>query len=268
MTLTERRLEELRDRLPDMLRIAVAIFFGALWAKEGVILTPELTTDSTLIPWLQFFIALGTMFRRTLFFSGIGIIGLYVFALMEYGAFHLLDYPIFVGIAFYLMLTGIGRPRLLRWRMPILFAAVGVTLMWAGIEKFSYPNWTFPILEQKPGMMFGIDQKTFMCCAGLTEFMLAFMLISSTALVRIAGAILLFMFTAAIFEFGKIDALGHLLIIVVLAMFIIHGKSPLQDAFGRLGRTAVAHSGALVTLHFIALAIFMFSYQIAHRLFA
>ncbi|MGH9908279.1 MAG: hypothetical protein ACRD8U_22170, partial [Pyrinomonadaceae bacterium] len=171
------------DRLPEMLRIAVAIFFGALWATGGIILTPELQTASPLIPWLQFFIALSTMFRRTLFFTGVGILGLYGYALSQYGAFHLFDYPIFIGIAIYLMLTGINHPLLLQWRMPVLFAAVGTTLMWAAIEKFCYPQWTFPLLEDKPQITFGINHSLYMCFAGFAEFTLAFLLISSTAFV-------------------------------------------------------------------------------------
>jgi hypothetical protein len=268
MLALDRHLGPTRDRLPDILRFAVAIFFGALWATGGIILTPELKTTSPLIPWLQFFIALSTMFRHTLFFTGIGILGLYGYAINEYGIFHLFDYPIFIGIAIYLMLTGTGRPRFIEWRMPVLFASVGTTLMWAAIEKFCYPQWTFPILTQKPEITLGIDHATYMCYAGFVEFTLAFFLISSTAFIRLAGAVLLLMFTAAIFEFGKIDALGHLLIIVVLAMFVIHGKTPLHVVVDRLGGSAIVHSGALVALHFGALALFLHLYQFLHHVAA
>lgn len=265
MPALESRLAYARDRLPDMLRFAVAIFFGAIWATGGIILTPELRTESPLIPWLQFFIALSTMFRHTLFFTGIGIIGLYGFALVEYGLFHLFDYPVFIGIAIYLTLTGTGRERLMQWRMPVLFASVGVTLMWAAIEKFCYPQWTFPLLSSKPEITFGIDPAVYMACAGFAEFTLAFLLISCTGLVRLAAAILLSIFAVAILGFGKIDALGHLLIIVVLAMFAIHGKTQLHTIADRLWHSAIVRSGALVALHFGALGSFLLLYQVLHR---
>jgi hypothetical protein len=265
MPALESRLAHARDRLPDMLRFAVAIFFGAVWATGGIILTPELKTDSPLIPWLQLFIALSTMFRRTLFFTGMGIIGLYGFAMSEYGLFHLFDYPIFIGIAIYLMLTGTGSERLMQWRMPVLFASVGITLMWAAIEKFCYPQWTFPILSSKPEITFGIDPAAYMACAGFAEFTLAFLLISCTGLVRLAAAILLSIFAVAILGFGKIDALGHLLIIVVLAMFVIHGKTNLHTIADKVWHSAIVRSGALVALHFGALASFLVLYQVLHR---
>jgi hypothetical protein len=258
-----------RQRLPDMLRISVAIFFAALWTLEGVILTPELKTASPVIPWLQLVIALSTMFRKTLVFTGAGILALYGYAIYEYGVFHLMDYPVFIGIAVYLILTGLGCLRLLQWRMPILYASVGVTLMWAAIEKFGYPHWTHPILAAKPEITLGIDFGTYMCCAGFTEFVLAFLLISSTAFVRLVSAALLLVFTSAILGFGKVDALGHLLIIVVLAMFVIHGKSRLQDAIaagGGSGHSLVAQSGAMVGLHFVALAGFFVAYYGFHRI--
>ena len=44
-----------------LIRAAVGAFFVSLWTTGGVILTPELKTTSTIIPWLQLLIAISTL---------------------------------------------------------------------------------------------------------------------------------------------------------------------------------------------------------------
>ena len=88
--------------------------------------------------------------------------------------------------------------------------------MWASIEKWAYPEWSFPLFVQHPDMTLGFDPDFFMRAAGAVEFALAFALMW-TPLVRRVGAIMLAaMFISAVFEFGKIDLIGHTLIVVVL----------------------------------------------------
>jgi hypothetical protein len=98
--------------------------------------------------------------------------------------------------------------------------AAAITLMWASIEKWAYPEWSFPLLADNPSMTFGYNPEFFMQAAGVIEFTLAFTLIW-TPLVRRTGALLLSaMFIAAIPQFGKIDAIGHALIIVALLAIV------------------------------------------------
>ena len=75
---------------------------------------------------------------------------------------------------------------------------------------------TDPLIAAKPAMTMGATPELFMQAAGVIEFTLAFALIW-TPLVRRASAIILTaVFVSAIFEFGKIDAIGHSGIIAVL----------------------------------------------------
>jgi hypothetical protein len=68
----------------------------------GILLTPELKTTSAAISWLQLAMAVGLLSRRTMPLSALGIVVLFALALRDYGAFHLADYPIFLGVAAYL----------------------------------------------------------------------------------------------------------------------------------------------------------------------
>jgi hypothetical protein len=90
-----------------LIRAACGFFFVALWTLGGIILTPELTTSVEAISWLQLAIAAGLIWRRTLPLSALGIVALFAIAVHDYGIFHLADYPIFLGIAAYLALTGL-----------------------------------------------------------------------------------------------------------------------------------------------------------------
>lgn len=209
----------LRENTEFYFRAGVATFFIALWVLGDVILTPELKTDVAAISWLQAAIAAGMLWRRTLILSALGICFLFVFGLAHYGPFHLADYPIFLGAAAYLGLTGLG------WQVfqlrPIDVArwGAGITLMWASVEKWAYPEWTFPLLEQHPDLAMGFDPQFYMTTAGVIEFVLAFALLWTPLVRRLSALILATMFIGAIFEFGKIDAIGHLVIIVMLLIF-------------------------------------------------
>jgi hypothetical protein len=256
----DRFLAPLEQFQVRFMRIGVGAFFVCLWVKGGIILTPELTTESTTLPWLQLLIAIGTIWRRTCLLSGLGIIGLYVYAASIYGVFHLVDYPIFLGIALYLMLTATDRPALHKLRLPIVYVAASVTLMWAAIEKFGYPKWTLPLLVEHSRITFGIDFDVFMVLAGFVEFSLAYFLITGTAILRLGSFYLLVIFVAAIVDFGKIDAIGHMMIIITLAVMTLGGKTGLQRLFVRERRGILAEASIMTGLHFMFMAGFFALY--------
>ena len=54
---------------------------------------------------------------------------------------------------------------LLRW-------AAGITLMWASIEKWAYPEWSYPLFIEHPGMSLGFTPEFYMRAAGAVEFAL------------------------------------------------------------------------------------------------
>src|SRR6202051_3141251 len=210
----------IRNNLETIFRCSVAFFFIAVWALGGVLLTPELKTNSVLIGVIQLGIAAGMVSRRTMPLSALGIFTLYAVAIWNYGVFHLADYPVFLGVAAYLALTGLQKNFFGARPIDVLRWAAGITLMWASIEKWAYPEWSYPLFIQHPEMTMGFTQDFFMRAAGAVEFALAFALLW-TPLVRRIGAIMLAaMFVSAVVEFGKIDLVGHALIVIALLSII------------------------------------------------
>ena len=206
----------MRERSESWYRAGTGAFFIALFTLGDIILTPELKTDVAAVPWLQAAIALGMVWRTTMPLSAAGIIALYAYGVEKYGIFHLLDYPIFVALAFYLAMTSLNL-RLGSLR-PIDVARWGaaITLIWASVEKWAYPQWTYPVLAAHPDIGFNLSPTFYMEAAGFMEFSLAFALLWTPLVRGLAAAVLAFMFVAAVFDFGKIDAIGHSMIVVML----------------------------------------------------
>ena len=99
----------IRLHTEEMVRAFCFFFFIGVWTLGGILLTPELTSKSLLLPPLQFTIAICLLWRRTLPISALGIVILFGMAIHDYGMFHLADYPIFLGIAAYLALRGLQK---------------------------------------------------------------------------------------------------------------------------------------------------------------
>jgi hypothetical protein len=243
------------DRTELMFRAGTAFFFIAVWGFGGVLLTPELKTDSTLIGAIQVGIAAGMLSRRTMPLSALGIVVLYAVALYNYGLFHLLDYPVFLGVAAYLALTGLQRDFFGIKAIDIVRWTAGITLMWASIEKWAYPEWTYPLLTQHPGMTLGFDTDFYMRSAGAVEFALAFALDWTPLVRRVAAIMLTPMFIGAVVTFGKVDMIGHTLIVVVL--FAI-------AADNRGSRELVRYPYLMPVGYAAALALFMAAYYGGH----
>jgi hypothetical protein len=218
---------ELSARSDEILRACGAVFFVALWVMGTAILTPELKTVSPGIHWFQLAIAAGLFWRRTMVLSGLGIVVLYGIAVAGYGVFHLMDYPIFLGLAVYYMASGLElKP--FGWRpLDIVRWGAGITLCWASVEKWAYPQWTYPVLQQHPRLAMGWDANVYMTAAGVIEFGLALGLLWTPMIRRLSAILLGAMFISAIFEFGKIDAIGHLMIIAILLAVALDGDKSL-----------------------------------------
>src|SRR5580700_9278097 len=142
----------IRNNLETIFRCSVAFFFIAIWGVGGILLTPELKTDSNWIAAIQLGIAAGMVSRRTMPLSALGIFVLFGVGVWNYGPFHLADYPIFLGVAAYLALIG-GQTNFFGARpIDVLRWAAGITLMWASIEKWAYPEWSYPLFTLHPEM--------------------------------------------------------------------------------------------------------------------
>jgi hypothetical protein len=156
-----------------LIRAVCGFFFVTLWNLEGILLTPELKTSAAWVHWLQLAIAAGLIWRRTMPLSGLGIVLLFGLAVHDYGVFHLADYPVFLGIAAYLAMVGLQRD-LFGWRpLDVARYSAAITLMWASIEKWAYPEWSFPLFIEHPALTMGFDGEFFMRAAGVIEFTMA-----------------------------------------------------------------------------------------------
>ncbi len=235
-----------RQNTELMFRAVCGAFFVSLWTMGGIILTPELTTTSTALPWFQLAIAVGFLWRQTMPLSALGIVILFGIAVANYGVFHLADYPVFLGVAAYLALTGLRRTLFGIRPLDIVRYTAAVTLMWASVEKWAYPQWSFPLFIEHPAMTLGFDGAYFMKAAGAVEFALAFALICTPLVRRMAAIMLAATFISAIFEFGKVDAIGHSPIIVaMIAIAADDVKVPLRVR--QLAALPVGYGAALAT---------------------
>lgn len=221
----KRFLRPQQDYATLLIRTSTGIFFFGLWLQGTMILTPEITrSDEILVDAVQLTIAAATLCSRLCYVAGLGIFFLYGYGIYLHGSFHLLDYLFFVGFALYLIWISI--PLYSRsTALTILYITLAWSLMWGAMEKFSYPHWYFPLLEQKPYLTLGLDREMFVRIAGFVELTLAFLLLFSRNMLLIMAITLNGIFIAATVDFGKVDAVGHLLIMATLVVMCVEGPS-------------------------------------------
>ncbi|SMQ85502.1 hypothetical protein SAMN06295905_2780 [Devosia lucknowensis] len=204
-------------RSDDFMRAIIGAFFVAIFAVGGVYLTPDLQTPNEWVSWLQLLIALLVFSRKTMPLAAAGIIGLWVIALRDYDFFHLLDYlALGVGVAGYLALAAFPESKYYQYRFAVLRWGVAIALMWSSLEKFAYAEWFHPLVEERPFLTFGMPRDTFIPMAGVAEFTMGFGLLWTALIRRLSAIALIIIFTAAVYPFGRIDLVGHALIMGTL----------------------------------------------------
>jgi hypothetical protein len=248
----------LRDHIEIIARAATAFFFISIWAIGGILLTPELKTSSPWVGAIQLGIAAGMVSRKTMPLSAVGIFILYGIAIWQDGVFHLADYPVFLGVAVYLALTGLQKNFYGVRPIDILRWAAGITLMWASIEKWAYPDWSYPLFILHPDMSMGFTPEFYMRAAGAVEFALAFSLIWTPLVRRVGAIILAAMFVSAVVPFGKIDLIGHTLIVVaLLAIVADDGGKPVPR---------LRYAWIIPMAYASSLTLFLVAYYFGHEL--
>ncbi|QQR41263.1 hypothetical protein JI748_15115 [Devosia rhizoryzae] len=216
-TVLDRFTSPLWLRSDDFMRAIIGAFFVAIFAVGGVYLTPDLQTPNEWVSWLQLLIALLVFSRKTMPLAAAGIIGLWVIALRDYDFFHLLDYlALGVGVAGYLALAAFPESKYYQYRFAVLRWGVAIALMWSSLEKFAYAEWFHPLVEERPFLTFGMPRDTFIPMAGVAEFTMGFGLLWTALIRRLSAIALIIIFTAAVYPFGRIDLVGHALIMGTL----------------------------------------------------
>lgn len=217
----DRLTDPLHRRLDDFVRAVIASFFIAIFAVGGVYLTPDLKTPAEWVSWTQLLIAALIFLPRTQIFAAAGIIGLWLMALTEYDVFHLLDYlALGVGVAGYLVLEASGNAEWRKYRFDVLRWGVAIALMWSSLEKFAYPDWFSPLVEERPFLTFGLPESVFVPMAGVAEFTMGFGLFWTPLIRRLSALALVVIFTSAIYPFGRVELIGHALIMMILVAIV------------------------------------------------
>jgi hypothetical protein len=221
-------LHRYRDGL---LRAAAAISFALLWADGGLNLTPYDSANASWLPfiqllklnanitWLsviQLLIPAYQLARVTLPAAGAGILVLGGYGAVTCGPFHMLDYPVFVGLGVFFLLSVVQTDKLLAFRFDLLRWSVALSLLWPSMEIFVYPAWVAPIATAHPELALGFDVDTVVTAAGIVEFGLAFALFWTPLVRRLAALALALLLAAATFDSGRVEGIGHVMIFAIL----------------------------------------------------
>ncbi|MCS6622690.1 DUF305 domain-containing protein [Roseibacterium beibuensis] len=217
----------LRDHADAFMIAVMAAFFVALFAVGGSYLTPDLKTESELLPWAQLLIGILLIWRRTRPVAAIMIVLLWAVALANYDLFHLYDYlALGLGLAGYLFLSGLKDGPWRDRRFAVLRWGIALALMWSSMEKFMYPQWFMPLLEEKPFLAFGIPFGPYTTMAGVAEFTLGFGLLWTSLVRRLSAVALFALMFSAVYPFGRIDMIGHA---TILAGLLVAIADPMRD---------------------------------------
>jgi hypothetical protein len=87
------------------------------------------------------------------------------------------EYPVFLGVAAYLVLSGVGISPFGLRPLDVVRYTAAVTLMWASVENSAFPEWSALLIAAKPVATMGRSPKLFMKSVGMIEFTLAFSLV-------------------------------------------------------------------------------------------
>jgi uncharacterized membrane protein YphA (DoxX/SURF4 family) len=221
-------LAQYREQSTLIIRIATGATLLLSWQADAM-LVPELHVAEAWIGWYQFLLALLLIFPQTTPVAGVGVGLLYLYGVLRFGAFHMLDYAHYIGIAGYLALSVVGDIRLRALRLPLLYATVGFSLFWLGLEKLVYPEWGLYLLEQNPQLALGFPPDFFLTGAAFVEIALGYLLIICLFDRPIALLITLVFFMTTL-VFGKIEVIGHTTIHAALLVFLLHGPGTVYRA--------------------------------------
>jgi hypothetical protein len=93
--------------------------------------------------------------------------------------------------------------------------------MWSSLEKFAYPEWFYPLVLEKPFLTFGMPRDVFIPMAGVAEFTMGFGLLGTPLIRRLSAVALFIIFNAAVWPFGRIDLVGHALIMAIIVAIAV-----------------------------------------------
>lgn len=240
--------------------VILRVFTGAslllAWQANSII-APELLIQGQGAGWFQFVLALLLLLEVTTPVAGAGMIVLYFYAMTQYGVFHLMDYAVYLGIGYFLLVSNTKNKTIHGSRIPALYLGLGFSLCWAALEKIFYPMWGLEVLQQAPGLTMGLDPAFFLLSCAFVEFSLGYLLFIGLLSRPLALIITLTFFTTTAF-FGKTEVVGHTLLHGALLVFIVLGtgdyfRAPIMLHKNRILRALFAGVNFLVVLALLAI---------------
>jgi hypothetical protein len=222
-----RRWQQRLDRVHEavmphamrVLRLGLCLYWlmVSLTLSTPVYLTPELSAPAG-VRWLQMACAVVVLRRSSSWLAGLGMVALYVMAAVQHGWFHLLDYPLFLGLGIILLLPALRRREDDALALDLLRWSAAITLLWGGVEKFAFPEWSFDMMQAMPVLSLGVSPEAAMYMYGFGEMALSFALLLFGIGSQIAAFLLLLVFVLAVPPFGWVDFVGHSGIVVALVL--------------------------------------------------
>lgn len=149
------------------------------------------------------------------------LIGLYVYYVVQYGLFHMLDYGFYLAIAAALTMYKTSYEKM---AFPLLYLGTGLSLCWVAAEKWIYPTMSLDIVHHHGVPTFGFSPAVFIVLAAFIEFVVGYLLVVGI-LNRLLSIVLTFIFITTTMLFGYVEIVGHFMIHIVLILFIIEGVS-------------------------------------------
>ena len=215
------------------------------------------------IGWYQFILALLLLFDATVPLAGLGMFGLYLIGVSQYGWFHMLDYVLYLGVAYYLTVGTASNERLRTSAIPALYLTVGLSLCWVALEKLVYPRWVLQLLEANPVLSLGLPPEFFLVAAAFVELSLGYLLIICL-LARPLALTITVVFFLTTMVFGKVEVIGHTMLHAALIVFVtvgpgvgfrppilVHSRLPVRLAFAGVNFVVLV---ALLMIPYLALS--------------
>lgn len=240
-----------------IMRVGTGLFFLILGLfYPHVILTPELIVAN---PWLTFIhlaIAITAVMRKTSFLAGLLILFLYSYAVQLYGAFHMLDYLLFVAMGIYLISQTFLPAEEDERVMTFVRLALCYSFLWGGVEKFMQPNLYFQLLDAHSWLAMGFDRAFFVRGCGFVELCLIWHIYSGKLASYACITLFALVAVLAFIPFGITDVVGHFAFIVPLVAILLTPRETV------LFRSAAANTAAFLAMLLTLLLFGALSYSV------
>jgi len=240
------RLDRLRRYAIWLICIGMSVpLFAA--ALDGYLFHYELGPIPTWLRVAQGVTGALLLIPNTRRLGALGVFALYLLGAARFGLHPLLDYLAWPGAAYYLAVHSTNAKDS---GVPVLYITTGLSLAWAAIEKWVFPDMALDILTHNPIPTFGFPQDAFLVLSGWIELGVAYLLITGV-LNRFLSLVVTLLFVMTSSLFGVREITGHWLLHAILLTFLIEGT-------GRYITPVLWHRPRWLQLSFVSVTVIPF----------